>query len=208
MVHSKGANHLARMQTFLKQHPKYGQLMQHLKNLPKHLLPDNNFMAINPHANNAAARQFRKHVSLPLKKWGSSSKYVGSMAKQLNGRLSMFKNIGRGATWYVPAALGVVSVATAPPELKMRTLFEEGFGILGGAAGTKLGGLAGLGIVALLGLGPFGWFVAVFVCASAGGIIGMKMGQKAGGDLIYDYGAKLVNGQIYHTPEILFENLR
>jgi hypothetical protein len=130
------------------------------------------------------------------------------MAKQLNGRVQMFKGIGKGATWYVPALLGVASVAAAPPEQRWRAVFEEGFGVLGGAFGTKLGGLAGIGIVTVLGLGPVGLFVVVFVCASAGGILGMKTGQKVGGDIIYDYGSESVNGQIYQSPKQLFENLR
>lgn len=33
------------------------------------------------------------------------------------------------------AALGVISVASALPELKMQRLFAEGFGIVGGAIG-------------------------------------------------------------------------
>jgi hypothetical protein len=200
MVHSKSANHLARMQNFLKGHPKYAQLMQHLKNLPKHLLPDGSFMTVNTQTNSAVARHFRKHVSLPLKKWGSSSRYVGSMAKQLNGRLSLFKNIGRGATWYVPATLGVISVATASPELRMRTLFEEGVGVIGGAAGTKLGVATGLGIVAILGLGPFGLFVAVFICASAGGMLGMEIGKNIGSG-VYDLDTQLDSGRIFYSPE-------
>jgi hypothetical protein len=154
-----------------------------------------------------AARHFRKHISLPLKKWSNSSKYVGSMVKQLNGRVNMFKNIGRGATWYVPATLGVISAATAPPELRMRTLFEEGFGVIGGAAGTKAGMIAGLGVIAILGIGPFGAFVAVFICASAGGIIGMEL-FKEGASAVYDYSAQFGNGQIYNSPGQLLEHIK
>ena len=171
--------------------------MQHLKQLPKcNLVPAVGQSYV------AAARHFRKHISLPLKKWSNSSKYVGSMVKQLNGRVNMFKNIGRGATWYVPATLGVTSVATASPEVRMRTLFEEGFGVVGGAAGTTAGMLAGLGVIAVLGLGPFGAFVAVFICASVGGIIGMEAFNKFGGG-IYEYSIAERNSLIYHSPEPL-----
>ena len=86
----------------------------------------------------------------------------------------------------------------------MRTLFEEGFGVLGGALGANAGMLAGMGVIAILGLGPFGAFVAVFVCASAGGILGMELFKK-GGTAIYDIGAKIDNGQIYHSPDQLLE---
>jgi hypothetical protein len=197
VVHSKSANHLTRMQNFLKSHPKYGQLMKHLKQLPRHLLPKGSLMPAGGRTHVAAARHFRKHISLPIKKWSSSSKYVGSMAKQLNGRVNLFKNISRGATWYVPAALGMISVASAPPELRMRTLFEEGFGVIGGAAGTTAGMFAGLGVIALLGLGPFGAFVAVFICASASGIIGMEA-FKWGGGKIYDASGK-IDDRVYHS---------
>lgn len=73
--------------------------------------------------------------------------------------------MGRHATWYIPAAFGIYNVVQAPSELKMRALFAEGFSVLGGASGTYLGSLAGVGIATILGLGPFGLFVAVFVCA-------------------------------------------
>jgi hypothetical protein len=114
----------------------------------------------------------------------------------------MFKGIGKGATWYVPALLGVASVAAAAPEQRWRTAFEEGFGVLGGAAGTKFGGLAGIGIVAVLGLGPFGLFVAVFVCASAGGIVGMKIGQGFG-DKVYDIGDRFGDRVFYSPDEVI-----
>jgi hypothetical protein len=91
--------------------------------------------------------------------------------------------------------------------MKMRTLFEEGFGVVGGAFGTKLGAMAGLGIVAILGLGPFGLFVTVFICASTGGIIGMEAFKKLGGG-IYDYGVQFDGGRIYHSPEKLLEAVR
>ena len=76
--------------------------------------------------------------------------------------------------------------------------------MFGGAAGTKLGALAGLGIVAVLGLGPLGLFVVVFICASAGGILGMEGGKRFGGK-IYDYSEHHFKpGQIYHSPDHFF----
>jgi hypothetical protein len=192
------------MEQFLKGHPKYLELMKHLKELPKILLPKGGYMTVNPNTAHPKASFFRKHVSLPLKKWHNPSQYVGRMAKQLNRRVQMFKGIGKGATWYVPALLGVASVATAPPEQRWRTAFEEGFGVLGGAAGTLAGQAVGLGIVAVLGLGPVGLFVAVVVCTTVGGIGLMKVGQHVGGK-IYDIGTQLGNGQIIHSPEKLLE---
>jgi hypothetical protein len=101
------------------------------------------------------------------------------------------------------AALGLLNVAAAPPELKMRTLFEEGFGVVGGAIGTYAGMLAGLGVIAMLGLGPFGAFVAVFICASFGGVGGMKLFKKGAGEF-YDLGSQIGNGKIYSSPEQFF----
>jgi hypothetical protein len=201
-VHKVNARNFKQMEQFLKSHPKYLELTKQLKELPKMLLPKGGYSTIIPSATYPRAGFFHKHVSLPLKKWHNPSLYVGRMAKQLNKRVQMFKGIGKGATWYVPALLGVASVATAPPEQKWRTAFEEGFGVLGGAFGTHLGGLAGVGIVAVLGLGPVGLFIAIFVCASAGGIIGMNSFKKFGSG-IYDLGSQFGNGQIYHSPEQL-----
>jgi hypothetical protein len=201
VVHTAKANNLKQMELFLKGHPKHLELMKHLKELPKMLLPKGGYTSIIPNTTYPRAGFFRKHMSLPLKKWHNPSQYVNRMAKQLNRRVQMFKGIGKGATWYVPALLGVASVATAPPEQRWRAVFEEGFGVLGGALGTKTGVAAGLGIVFVLGLGPVGLFVAVFVCASAGGIIGMKGGQWGGGK-IYDATQNL-GGRIYHSGEEL-----
>ena len=86
----------------------------------------------------------------------------------------------------------------------MRTVFEEGFGILGGAAGTYAGMFAGIGVIALLGLGPFGAFVAVFICASVGGVIGMQVLEGLGGELYDYYEPQLGDGRIYHSPEQFF----
>jgi hypothetical protein len=141
-----------------------------------------------------------------LKKWNNPTKYVGSVAKQLNGRLRVFKYLGRGATWYVPATLGLISVATAPPEMRMRKLFEEGFGVIGGAIGTKAGAaLGGFIALSILGLGPFGFFVAVFICASLGGIAFME-GGKWFGDRIYDIGDRL-SGRVYNSMDELVVSL-
>jgi hypothetical protein len=143
-----------------------------------------------------------------LKKWNNSTKYVGSVAKQLNGRLSFFKRAGRFSTWYIPAALGMISVVTAPPELRLWTLFEEGFGVLGGAAGTYAGtALGGLVAISILGLGPFGLFVMVFICASVVGMVGMKVGNKIGTG-IYDLGIQSGAGQIYYSPQKYLEQIQ
>jgi hypothetical protein len=224
VVHSGSANHIARMQEFLTGHPKYTRLMRHFQELPRRLLPKVLFpkgATLTPTKTSshvAAARHFRKHFALPLKKWNNSTRYLNTVAKQLNGRLGLLKGVGRHATWYIPATFGVISVATAPRELRMRRLFEEGFGILGGAAGTVVGSTViapgALGLMAICGLclGPFGAFVVVFICASIGGIalswlgeeFGSKFYERSNLDAIYDVQSS--NGRIYYSPEQFLEN--
>ena len=113
----------------------------------------------------------------------------------------MFKAMGRHATWYVPAVVGLYNVYDAPAQTKMRTLFEEGFGVVGGAMGTKAGlYLGGVIAITVLGFGPLGLFVTVFICATAGGIVGNAISKKIGG-AVYDHGSRLDFGQIYHSPK-------
>jgi hypothetical protein len=102
----------------------------------------------------------------------------------------------------VPAVIGLYSVAEAPPQTRIRTLFEEGFGVVGGALGTQLGMYAGIGLVTVLGLGPMGLFIAVFLCATSGGIIGneiFKWGSKKFYDVSDGY-----SDRIYHSFEDVF----
>ncbi len=205
IVCSNKTSHISKMQQFLKGHPKYQSLMQHMKKLPKHLLPKGKVVSAMPQATNALARHFRKSFVLPFDKW-NSSRYLSSIGRQLNGNVSLLKGIGRGATWYIPATLGIISVANASPEMRMRTLFQEGFGVVGGAIGTWVGAeIIGAGLVSALCLGPLGAFVLVLVCASAMGLIGMEVFRKSGSK-IYDYGQQLSNGQVYHSMDQLIES--
>ena len=87
----------------------------------------------------------------------------------------------------------------------MRTLFEEGFGILGGALGTVVGsnvisvGLLGLLTVFGIGIGPLGIFIIVFFCSTAGGMIGMEALRRFGSG-VYTYGELKINERIYYNP--------
>ena len=85
----------------------------------------------------------------------------------------------------------------------MHTLFEEGFGVVGGWAGTVFGAeVVGLGVVAILGLGPLGAFVAVFLCATAFGIVGSEFGKGFGGQ-VYDLGNRIENHIFYSVDELI-----
>lgn len=98
-------------------------------------------------------------------------------------------------------------MARAPQHLKMRTLFEEGFGVVGGALGTIAGAVfAKFLFVSTLCLGPMGFFIGVFVFATIGGIAMMDLFKKGGGK-IYDYGSKINSGKIYYSLEQLIEGL-
>ena len=89
----------------------------------------------------------------------------------------------------------------------MRTLFEEGFGVVGGWGGTIFGAeVIGLGVVIILGLGPLGAFIAVFCCATAFGIAGSELSKWFGGR-IYDAGDKFGN-RVYHSFDELIGNFQ
>jgi hypothetical protein len=83
----------------------YNQLMRSFKELPEFLLPGPRNKIVPPgtsQINNHLARHFRKQYFQAFRHW-SSDKYLPTIARQLRGRIKLFKNIGRGATWYVPA---------------------------------------------------------------------------------------------------------
>jgi hypothetical protein len=131
-----------------------------------------------------------------------------SIARQLNGRINLYRGAGHYATWYIPAVIGLYNVYDASPETRVRTLFEEGFGVVGGWAGTIFGAeIIGIGIVTALGLGPLGAFLAVFFCATAFGIAGNLLFRK-GADAVYEYGSQLDLGRIYKSPEQLLESIK
>ena len=208
VVQSKKQAHLIRMQQFLIGHPKYKALMQSLQDLPKYLLPKGRLI---PNAQSggrvAAARHFRKAFTLRYNKW-NSTRYLSSIGRQLNGKVQLLKGVGRHATWYIPAAIGLYNVGQAPSELKLKTLFEEGFNVLGGYAGTLFGGhfvaAGALGVFALFGLclGPMGIFITVFLCASVGGIIG-SMGGKMIGTQLFDLGTRFNRDSFYSSDSLM-----
>jgi hypothetical protein len=207
MVVSKQKNQLLRLTRFIKNHPNYNQLMRSFKELPEFLLPGPRNKIVPPgisQINNHLARHFRKQYFQAFRHW-TSDKYLPTIARQLRGRINLFKSVGRGATWYVPAVIGLYNVAEAPPQTRMRTLFEEGFGVVGGAMGTWAGGTllasGAIGLFTLCGLclGPAGIFVIIFICATAGGIGGNEL-FKWGARKIYDFSD--INGdRVYHSFE-------
>jgi hypothetical protein len=205
VVTSKKANHIQQVAAYFKSHPKYPQLNQQMRDLPRWVVTGAAKKSVPYRVDTITpqiARQMRKQYWLALSDQ-SSSRYMGTIASQLNGRVSLLKHAGRATTWYIPAALGLYNVAHAAPEVRMRTLFEEGFGVLGGAIGAKLGVGVGAWIaISVLGLGPFGLFVAVFICASAGGMLLGGGGKWFGGEA-YDAGGILGNRIYYSVDELV-----
>ena len=133
---------LAQLGTFIKAHPSYPAHMREMEQVPRFLLPMSRAKLLPPSAANvnsaAFSHYFVKQHFQAFRRW-PSSKYMGSIARQLNGRINLFHAAGRYATWYVPAVIGLYNVYDAPPGMRVKTVFEEGFGIIGGWAGTQAG---------------------------------------------------------------------
>jgi hypothetical protein len=203
VVDSKKAHHLEQVQHFLKAHPKYHRLMNFLKNLPEHLLPEGRRLPNSSAAvNSALARHMRSQFFLADLKPGLANR-MGTIATGLNGKLAIAKSLGRATTWYIPAILGVASVASAPPQKKARTVIEEGFGIVGGALGTWAGAeLIGAGIASFFCLGPLGAFVVVFLLGAGMGIA-LAEGGKWFGGATYDASDRFGERIYYSLDEVL-----
>jgi hypothetical protein len=58
--------------------------MRYIQKLPKYLLSRCGVLNANLCTNSAVVRHFRKHVSLPLKKWNNPTKDIGD---RLDGRV-------------------------------------------------------------------------------------------------------------------------
>jgi hypothetical protein len=197
---------LTQMIKFMRAHPSYPKLMRQMKEMPGFLLPVSRSSLVPASSSTidavAQARHFNKNYFRTFRYW-NANKYMGSIAKQLNGRVNVFNALGRHATWYIPSVFALCSIYEAPMEKKVETLFKEGFGIAGGWAGTILGAeVIGVGLVAVFALGPVGAFILIFLCGTMGGIAGNAL-FKWGGGKIYDAGTEL-GGSVYHSMDDLF----
>jgi hypothetical protein len=200
----KPHNHMSKIESFLKSHPKWNELLKNVKKTPNLLLPKDK---LRPRFNNGArfpnANIFKNHI-VKVNLNPNTQHYTRSLAKNLNGKISIFKGWAGRLTWGLPMILGGISVAVAPPELRVRTAFEEGFGIVFGAAGTFIGGatvgLSAAGISLLFGIciSPAGLFIAAFII---GGYLGYKLstvGKEWGGG-IHDKIMAQGDGRFYHS---------
>jgi hypothetical protein len=208
IVGSSKQTDLAKVTRFLRANPKYELLLRHLRELPDHLLLPGDRSKLLPPVNGAdkaaLGRHFRKEYFQALR-YRNSSKYMNTIARQLSGRVSTFQAMGRYTTWYIPAVIGAYNVTQASPEKRARAIFEEGFGIVGGAAGTYLGGVLAAGYIAsIICLGPLGLFVVAFVCGAAGGIFLSEL-FKSGAVSVYDV---IDNERIYYSPQEVIESIK
>lgn len=207
VVLSNKAVNLRRVEKFLKAHPRFGKVMQLLKEMPKHLIPEADVTKVfnatkTPYAN---AKFFRKQIFMPALK-ENSSKYMGTIKSALNSNTRLIKVASRGM-YVVPVVLGVYDVFNAPPERRMRVLFEEGFSIMGGAMGAYLGGhVAGTIVASVLCLGPFGFFVAMFLGATIGGLYLANKFKRSGALLYRDIETRYDNSPVYRSVEQLIES--
>lgn len=199
---------LTKMIKFMQAHPKYPALMRQMKEMPKFLLPASRSSLVPASSSTvdavAQARHFNKNYFRTFRYW-NANKYMGSIAKQLNGRIGTFKMLGKGATWYIPSAFALYDVYQAPKEMKIRTAFEEGIGVVGGYYGTELGVAAGFGVAAVLCLGPVGVFFVLLIFGTFGGLMGNYLFKK-GASTIYDITSGVDLNRYFYSPEQLLEN--
>jgi hypothetical protein len=210
-VLKKPQNHMSQIESFLKSHPKWHELMKQVKKMPNLLLPRERLRPrFNAGARFPNANIFKNHI-VKVNLNPNTRRYTRSLAKNLNGKISIFKGWAGRLTWGLPMILGGISVAVAPPEQRVRTLFEEGFGVVGGAFGTWFGGaavlVAGYSILPSIGIciSPAGIFIAAFII---GGYLGYKLstaGKEWGGS-IHDRRMPQGGGKFYHSLDHYIES--
>jgi hypothetical protein len=207
----KPQNHMSKIERFLKAHPKWNELMKQVKKMPNLLLPKEKLRPrFNAGARFPNANIFKNHI-VKVHLNPNAQRYTRSLAKSLNGKISIFKGWAGRFTWGLPMILGGISVAMAPPEQRVRTLFEEGFGVVGGAFGTWIGSaavfIAGYSVLPLIGIciSPAGIFIAAFLI---GGYLGYKLstvGKEWGGS-IHDRLMPEGGSRFYHSMEQYIES--
>jgi hypothetical protein len=207
----KPQNHMSKIESFLKSHPKWNELMKQVKKMPNLLLPKERLRPrFNAGARFPNANIFKNHI-VKVNLNPNAQRYTRSLAKNLNGKISIFKGWAGRLTWGLPMILGGISVALAPQEQRVRTLFEEGFGVVLGAAGTMIGSAAaGLTAGLITGffgicISPAGIFIAAFLI---GGYLGYKWsttGKELGGN-IHDSLMTQGGGRFYHSMDQYIES--
>jgi hypothetical protein len=208
----KPHTHMSKLESFLNSHPKWNELMKNVKKLPNLLLPKKqlrpkfNYRTKFPNAN-----MFKNHI-VKVNLNPNIHSYSRSLSRSLNGKISIFKGWGGRLTWGLPIILGGISVALAPSEQRVKTIFKEGFSVVFGAAGTFIGGtavgLTAAGVSLLFGIciSPVGIFIAGFLL---GGYLGYKLSKvgKGFGGSVYEGLMAQGRSGIYHSMNQYVESI-
>jgi hypothetical protein len=158
-----------RINDFIKFHPSNSRLHQMLTELPKHLrqrIAPPNF------PNKLNLNSFKRNIYWPIRK--TDKIRPSGMINKLGNNLKYLKKVGTGATYAIPAAIGVYNVFEASSSERPHIMAKETLGIVAGAKGTGWGMAAGGTIVAFIGIST-GGFIIVGLCAAAAGIAGYEM---------------------------------
>ena len=107
---SNKAVNLRKVEQFLRNNPKYPQLMQHLKALPKHVIPETDIghAIATTKSPYASARLMRQQVFMPTLK-PNGTKYMGTIKSALNSSGRIVRIASRGMV-AVPIVMGVCDV--------------------------------------------------------------------------------------------------
>jgi len=181
---------LPALERYLREHPLYRELRRSLDQLPAMLR--NKLGAVDlrrRHFGNADF--FRRQFIVPggVRNAGA---HLSRVSNLLTGQIQRFGSLARGATWAIPAILGIYSTATAPEGQRLRTGLEESVGIVLGAMGTSFGGAAAAGAVGII--------ASVVVLPGTVIFVGSCIGAALGGYVGYDVG-KSMTRSVYEWVE-------
>lgn len=188
------ARHIAKIEAFLKSHPKWLQLQAELRKFPNLLMPKGQLRPkFNPSARFPNANFFKNHV-IKVNMNPNAARYTRSAVKMVKNRIVVLSKTAGRLTWGVPIVLGGVSTALAPPELRVKTTFEQGGSVIGGAFGTMIGGAGAFGIALLIGVSVTSGGIVIlgFVLGGLVGYMFAKKGEQIGGHIYEKYYNQLV----------------
>ncbi|MFH1154216.1 MAG: LysM domain-containing protein [Pseudomonadota bacterium] len=182
-ISSGKIKNLQAVESFLLNHPMYEKLMGYIKGLPGQMLPKGVSLPATVRGMNTPNALFFKDNVVKACLGHHIPKRITPLGKVLNGAVKVARKGTLRTTWVIPVILAGFSVASAPQEKQVQTLYKEGFGVLGGAAGSSVGLI--IAPYACLCLGPAGAVAAVFL-VSAGAGYGLSEEGKHFGKYLFD----------------------
>lgn len=172
---------LKALEFFLKNNAKFPELQKSISVLPSFLSRNLGHIHPTPGISYPNARFVRSQILLPFH---NPQRYCNNFESLLKSKVVRLGKFGTGATWILPAAIGVYNVYDAPQEKMLEVTARETAGIGLGALGTELGIAAGIAIAGTLLLTGGGAFIVIAVVAGAGGAGGYWVGST-GTDIIF-----------------------